>query len=366
MVNTIELKSSVSGVSYVLSYLERNSEAFKQFDSSTLKTNGTESKNGSAMIFELTSPMYITALKIEIRDNIEGNKSSNVMRNVRSIEMRNESSNVIGNGSSSEVENGSSNVIGNGSSDVLGNGNSNVVENGSSNLIGNENNNAIENGSSKVVENGRSKVDYIINSIVVMGCPNAVFDTGSKDMADLEWTIQRSENKIQTFPYLSVVPESDSEQNILDILNKYKTDSKVFNISGISSACSNSYKQKLIRSYLKDDKNFAAVKFDNVSVLTQSDFVQVVITMTALDDKDLHAAMSYLSSKQVTDAVHSVTCNEKHIHANSSESMNSVNYSPSSETLQLSIGSFVLSAICMVILMIIAAVVIKRCARRSH
>ena len=158
-----------------------------------------------------------------------------------------------------------------------------------------------------------NQVNSVIHTVVVMGCPSAVFETGSNDTTDLEWKIGLSDNNIQTYPFLSVVTDTDSENNIEDILknlDKPKMDSATYNVPVGNSACA--YTSSEIKSSLESDNDLAAVRFDNVRVSRKSGSVEVRVDITALNKKEYDAAMLYLRSG-VTRAVHAVQCGSDQI-----------------------------------------------------
>ena len=56
-----------------------------------------------------------------------------------------------------------------------------------------------------------TNITDVVKMLAIVGCPSALINVGTIDMKSQEWKLERSENKIQTAPYLNVVPGSNQD-----------------------------------------------------------------------------------------------------------------------------------------------------------
>ena len=199
----------------------------------------------------------------------------------------------------------------------------------------------------------------------VIGCPMAVFETGSTDTSDREWKIGLSDNKIETYPYLQMVPELDSQNAIDDILknlDKHFTDSVTYDVFVGNSTCS--YSARAIKIFLESDNNLAGIKIDNVTVSRKSDVVSVSVGVTALNQDEYTAAIVYVETR-VTKAVESVQCDAAQFPLTQNEPEMMPSFSSEAASIVPTVFASVLGVILLlVILLVIGYVLFRR--RRAH
>ncbi|KAK3101541.1 hypothetical protein FSP39_004322 [Pinctada imbricata] len=147
----------------------------------------------------------------------------------------------------------------------------------------------------------------LIDTVSVMGCPGAIYETGSDNKEDLEWVFQLSENEIQTYPYLGVVSNKDEKYDldyILKNLDRNITDRVSYSIP-VDSSCS--YDSETILSKLRTENEMTVVKFESARVTRNGNILNVELVIVSLNQRERDMAMLHLEN-EVTTVVRSIQC----------------------------------------------------------
>ena len=126
-----------------------------------------------------------------------------------------------------------------------------------------------------------------VKSILITGCPAALIEEKPEDTQPEEWSLSLSENMIQTYPYLNVVPTrynvSTFDRIFEDLERPYPAQSYRIDIQLEKDKRGCMIDDDYIQNYLMTTDEIEGLKFENTRVSSSLNSITVTTSVSAMN-----------------------------------------------------------------------------------